>query len=113
MEYNKSLSARIRRRNKQGFEGIGNHKDNNNPMMGDYKNPIDNHKFDDRLSINPDTLESKISPSYQMNVINQAKRIGIVGKRAGSKRINKLIKAIGQFDSRWYWHNKARNERLR
>jgi len=44
MEYNESLSARIRRRNKQGFEGVGNHNPNNNPLMGDYTDPEQNGK---------------------------------------------------------------------
>ena len=45
MEYNKSLSARIRRRNKQGFIGIGS-KSNLIPNLfcGDYNDPAQNHK---------------------------------------------------------------------
>jgi len=43
MEYNKSLSARIRRRNAQGFLGYGNHANFKNGG-GDYKNKEDNHK---------------------------------------------------------------------
>ena len=48
MEYNKSLSARIRRRNNQGFKGEGT-----NPTFyfggGDYTDEIQNHKLKDRL----------------------------------------------------------------
>lgn len=44
MEYNKSLSARIKRRNKCGFKGIGNHSPNNIRLMGDYTNPEENGK---------------------------------------------------------------------
>ena len=46
------------------------------------------------------------------SIIIQAKRIGIVGKHAGSKPIKRLLKAIGQNASAWYWHKKAYNERM-
>lgn len=46
MEYNTSLSARIRRRNRLGYLGIGNHNqiDNITPSYDDVKY---NHKEDD------------------------------------------------------------------
>ena len=63
MEYNKSLSARIRRRNKCGFAGIGNWgfytKDGilisyssvkaKEGKMGDYTDENQNHKLKDKL----------------------------------------------------------------
>ena len=51
MEQNKSLSARIRRRNAQGFNGVGT-----NPVWsksthcGDYRNTVQNHKDVDELN---------------------------------------------------------------
>lgn len=47
MEYNKSLSARIRRRNKQGFSGEGNSKWIKTTPFSDYNNPMVNHKDKD------------------------------------------------------------------
>lgn len=47
MEYNKSLSARIRHRNKQGFEGIGNPNLTKNNLYGDYTDQKQNHKETD------------------------------------------------------------------
>ena len=45
MEYNKSLSARIRRRNKQGFEGFGNYYGVGSiHTYGDYTDQKQNHK---------------------------------------------------------------------
>ena len=42
---NKSLSARVRRRNKQGFTGTGNYCGvGPNHYYGDYKDPKQNHK---------------------------------------------------------------------
>lgn len=43
MEQNTSLSARVKRRNKQGFLGYGNHCDFRNGG-GNYKNEKYNHK---------------------------------------------------------------------
>ena len=45
------------------------------------------------------------------SIILQAKRIGIVGKHAGSKPIKKLLNLISQNDSRWYWHFKGQEAR--
>lgn len=47
MEYNKSLSARIRRRNAQGFVGAGTGLGFINPMYGDYTDPEQNGKAAD------------------------------------------------------------------
>lgn len=44
--YNKSLSARVRRRNKAGFKGEGNRSFIKKTQYGDYIYPIDNHKND-------------------------------------------------------------------
>lgn len=45
------------------------------------------------------------------SIIIQAKRIGIVGKHAGSKPIARLKQAIGRFDSANYWEKKAKEAR--
>lgn len=48
MEYNKSLSARISRRNKQGFAGVGNYWGvGPNHSYGDYTDPEQNGKAAD------------------------------------------------------------------
>lgn len=44
MEYNKSLSARIRRRNKQEFSGAGTPAWDKSTSFGDYKDPSGNYK---------------------------------------------------------------------
>ena len=48
MEYNKSLSARIKRRNKCGFLGIGTHK-RFITGDGDYTDLFQNHKITSKL----------------------------------------------------------------
>lgn len=51
MEKNKSLSARIKRRNKQGFKGEGNHKMFGS-VLGDYRDENQNYKkFDKNLEL--------------------------------------------------------------
>lgn len=45
MEYNKSLSARIRRRNKQGFNGNGTSSGFLARNFGDYLDPSQNNKM--------------------------------------------------------------------
>jgi len=45
------------------------------------------------------------------SIILQAKRLGVVGKHAGSKPIKRLLRLIGQNDSRWYWHFRAAKAR--
>lgn len=45
------------------------------------------------------------------HIIYQAKRLGIVGKHAGSKPIRRLTRAIGQIDSHHYWEEKAKKAR--
>jgi len=47
MEYNKSLSARIRRRNKQGFSGNGTGLGFLVKDFGDYLDPSQNNKIQD------------------------------------------------------------------
>lgn len=42
------------------------------------------------------------------SIIIQAKRLGIVGKHAGSKPIRKLTRAMGQIASHYYWEEKAK-----
>lgn len=44
-----SLSARIKRRNKQGFTGLGSHKRfDDKSLMGDYRDPNQNGKWRDK-----------------------------------------------------------------
>lgn len=45
------------------------------------------------------------------SIILQAKRIGLVGKHAGSKPIKRMLRSIGQNASTWYWHLKAMKAR--
>ena len=96
MNYNKSLSARIRRRNAQGFEGVGTGLGFLIKNSGDYTDPNQNHKY---TGIN--------------HVANQAYSIGLIGKHKGSKPIKRIKNLISQFDSKRYWEDRAKNERLR
>ena len=76
----KSQSSRIRRRNKVGFEGRGSHVGMNpNHVYGDYTNPIDNHKEDNKNN----THEAGIA---------LAKKYGF--RHPGSKPMKKLMKII-------------------
>lgn len=46
---NKSLSARIKRRNAQGFNGVGHHVvEQRHSPIGDYRDPKQNHKEQSR-----------------------------------------------------------------
>lgn len=96
MSYNKSLSARIRRRNAQGFEGVGTGLGFLIKNSGDYTDPNQNHKD---TGIN--------------HVANQAYSIGLIGKHKGSKPIKRIKNLISQFDSKRYWEDRAKNERMR
>lgn len=81
MEINKSLSARIKRRNKSGFCGFGTHnppKEVNISINDDFIN----HKYEDRL-VN----------CYQKNLVNYAKKHGY-SKHSGSKTLNQLKRYI-------------------
>ena len=49
MEYNKSLSARVRRRNKCGFTGNGTSNYTKFTPYGDYTDENQNHKLKDKL----------------------------------------------------------------
>lgn len=79
MEQNKSLSARIKRRNKQDFDGLGSHVN--------FKKVINN--------INDITLNHKLADrnEEQINLVNFAKKRGY-SKHSGSKSINKLRRYI-------------------
>ena len=46
------------------------------------------------------------------SIICQVKRMGLVGKHAGSKPIKRLIRLIGQCDSAFYWHRKAAENKV-
>lgn len=93
MEYNKSLSARIKRRNKQGFEGIGNyHGISPYPHpYGDYTDPNQNHK--------------NTEPNH---IANQASALCQIGRHKGSKPIKRLKRLISQLDSRHYWEERLK-----
>ena len=91
MEQNSSLSARVRRRNKQGFNGTGTGLGFLIKNPGDYTDPEQNHK---NTEIN--------------HVANQARALGQIGKHKGSKPIKRLKRLIGQLDSRHYWEEKAK-----
>ena len=62
MKSNKSLSARIRRRNKQGFKGEGTPSDFISRMPGSYLNEEDNHKMRDRILSNAKKQKLAIFP---------------------------------------------------
>lgn len=74
MEKNKSLSARIKRRNKQGFKGEGTHKRFVNVSV-DYTSTTQNYK----------DLDKNL---YHVNLVNRAKKLGL--KHAGSKTVRQL-----------------------
>lgn len=74
MEYNKSLSARIKRRNKQGFKGEGTRKTFID-VSGDYTSTTQNYKYLDK-------------DPYHINLVNRAKKLGL--KHAGSKTVRQL-----------------------
>lgn len=81
METNKSLSARIKRRNKSGFRGVGTH----NPLKEvniSINNELINHKYEDKLA-----------NSYQKNLVNYAKKHGY-SKHSGSKTLKQLKRYI-------------------
>ena len=71
--FNKSLSARIKRRNKQGFLGVGHHVYIKRNECGDYRNLIHNHKY--------------VVPEM-VNLVNRAKKLGY--KHPGSKNYKTL-----------------------
>ena len=72
---NKSLSARIKRRNKAGFKGIGSYNFEKKTSYGDYREEFDNHKDKDKNI-------------YQENLINHAKLCGV--RHPGSKTLKQL-----------------------
>ena len=70
MEYNKSLSARAKRRNKQGFNGNGTSSGFVTKNFGDYLDPIQNNKIQDyiRESARKDKLGFKrITKSFSVH----------------------------------------------
>ena len=82
MEYNKSLSARIRRRNKQGFTGIGSKSDLiPNLFYGDYNDPAQNHKDVDYA--NDKRHKDKVGFKKVLGIKNS---FAIVNKRAMCKK---------------------------
>lgn len=81
MEINKSLSARIKRRNKSGFCGFGTH--NFPKEVGIFINDeFVNHKHEDKLA-----------NSYQKSLVNYAKKHGY-SKHSGSKTLSQLERYI-------------------
>lgn len=79
---NKSLSARIKRRNKQGFRGIGNHSLCPKEVNISINNELINHKFED-----------KFVNSYYKSLVNYAKKRGY-SKHSGSKTLKQLERYI-------------------
>lgn len=79
MEQNKSLSARIKRRNKQGFDGTGSHVN--------FKKVI--------YKVNDITLNHKLADrnEEQINLVSFAKKRGY-SKHSGSKSISQLRRYI-------------------
>lgn len=93
-DYNKSLSAKIKRRNAQGFEGVGSYNGvGPKHTYGDYRDPLQNHKHDGdvRQKYNPDTEMNEIvvCPNRHQHMINQAKHYG--SRHAGSKSMKTLM----------------------
>jgi len=66
MEYNKSLSARIRRRNTQGFKGIGNYHG-----IGPYPHPYGDYT---------DQKQNNKEADYKRELARKNK-LGVGGKR--------------------------------
>lgn len=94
MEYNTSLSARIKRRNAQGFEGIGSYNGvGTKHEYGNYRDHRQNHKHDGdvHLRYNPDTKRAElvVCPSKHQHMINHAKHYD--SRRAGSKSMKTLM----------------------
>ena len=83
---NKSLSARIKRRNKQGFRGIGNHSLCPKEVNISINNELINHKFEDKLA-----------NSYQKSLIYYTKKYAKIrgySKHSGSKTLKQLERYI-------------------
>ena len=79
MEHNKSLSARIRRRNKQGFEGNGTPNWTKNTSFGDYKNDEENGKA---LSRKQDIArKNKLGFSIREYKIDNSGNVIYIGKK--------------------------------
>lgn len=78
MNTNKSLSARIKRRNKYGFVGVGNHTYKLS-VSADYKDPYYNYKDEDRNE-------------EQINIIGKLKKMFKRNKHIGSKTLKQLRK---------------------
>ena len=66
--YNKSLSARIRRRNKQGFSGNGTGLGFLIKNSGDYTDPIQNNKMQDYIREN--TRKNKLGFGRISNIFS-------------------------------------------
>ena len=85
---NTSLSARIKRRNRQGFKGVG--KNNyklvpaTKPLVPSYLNEEYNHKSND-------------SRKKVASILCEAKKIGLIGKHSGSKPLMSITKNIRHF----------------
>lgn len=83
MEYNKSLSARIKRRNKCGFLGIGTHK-RFISGNGDYTDLCQNHK-----------ITSKLINKRRSNVSRGNGYISVTNKYADNKqKVKNIVKKV-------------------
>ena len=94
METNYSISARIRRRNKQGFEGLGNH---NKPIVpeggyGDHTRycGVQRKKGKNRKGQIIDI------PTPQEMLYREATRNGVYGRHIGSKPLGKVRKSVAR-----------------
>lgn len=86
-EYNKSLSARIKRRNNQGFYGAGTTGWKKSNDFGTY-------------------IKEKKEPTVQDHIITMCKRLGINRKHCGSKPVSRLLKSIKTYNKALAWSNK-------
>lgn len=80
--YKVTISARIRRRNEQGFVGVGTPKWIKTSSVGNYRDSEDNNKN------NKDKV---------LSILCEAKKIGLVGKHSGSKPLKRIKSNIRHF----------------
>lgn len=102
MEYNKSLSARIRRRNRSNKAGKGE------VGQGKHKTFLPKEHYGKLPAKRVPALDKKGKPrknrdgviiyetSRMAHIFTQALQLGVCSKHVGSKPLRKLIKAIGR-----------------
>ena len=87
MKLNTSLSARIKRRNAQGFEGKGTPSDFIPKIPGDYKSVLYNHKKNIGVAADGSVVGV---PDMRQHLVNRAKSRCRWIKHPGSKTIKQL-----------------------